>query len=100
DPFSSYDEHKRNYIYDFLFGKKGLLKGRTVVYLTHDIEPVFDLIYLKIPTGFDKCYSLENLSGNIVSTEVNKRDIKKYRDYLVETINKSNNEIIKLVYIR
>lgn len=100
DPFSSFDEHKRYFLYNQLFGKGGLLKGKTIVYFTHDIEPVYDLIYLGKPTTFDFCYSISNNLGIINVDPITKKDITNYRTHLVTSINSSKNIIVRLVYVR
>lgn len=100
DPFSSFDEHKRHYIYHHLFHNKRILKNKTILYFTHDTSSVFDLMYLGIPAQFDTCLSLKNFNGQVKSYSITKQNIKMFKIGLIEYINQSDNEIVKLVYLR
>lgn len=45
DPISSFDQNKKFAILDMLFIKGNSLRGKTVLMLTHDLDPVIDAIY-------------------------------------------------------
>jgi ABC-type Mn2+/Zn2+ transport system ATPase subunit len=44
DPISSFDKNKKFAILEMLFRGQESLQGKTVLMLTHDIEPIIDLI--------------------------------------------------------
>ena len=48
DPVSSYDSNKKYAIYNYLFSKKGILKNKTSIMLTHDYETLIMLLKCKI----------------------------------------------------
>jgi wobble nucleotide-excising tRNase len=65
DPISSFDKNKKFAILSMLFGKsshiKTNLRDRTVLMLTHDFEPIIDIIYNNLPKLENKnSYFLEN----------------------------------------
>lgn len=101
DPFSSFDEFKTHYVYKFLFkGRKALLKGKTVLFLTHSESIVHDLVYHRVPIEFDKCLVLSKKNDSHSIIQLKKANIKKYTHEIINRVNDSENEIVKMVYIR
>ncbi len=47
DPVSSFDKNKKYALLETLFRRESELKGKTVLMLTHDLEPVIDMVYVK-----------------------------------------------------
>src|SRR5207253_339796 len=45
DPISSFDKNKKYAIMEMLFQGAGSLQGKTVMMLTHDFDPIVDLIH-------------------------------------------------------
>ena len=45
DPILSFDTTKKYAIVDMLFRKEKWFKGKTVLLLTHDFEPIIDMVY-------------------------------------------------------
>jgi len=52
DPISSFDKNKKFAILNMLFNQDESLKQRTVLMLTHDFEPIIDIIYNQLPIYF------------------------------------------------
>lgn len=82
DPISSFDSNKKYAIINRLFktgNKSNSLYQKTVLMLTHDLEPVIDYVQVGGKLSGDSIYAsyLTNLSGNITEQE-----IKKNRDML------------------
>ena len=76
DPISSYDINKKYAILNNLFLDKKTLRNKTVLMLTHDLEPIIDLykINSSIPDFVDGRY-LENIDGSIKETKIKSEDI-------------------------
>ncbi|NDK08817.1 AAA family ATPase [Candidatus Gracilibacteria bacterium] len=105
DPISSFDKNKKFAILNILFGNKVVkenLRNKSVLMLTHDFEPIIDIIYNQLPKGLENktAYFLENDFGNIVETEINKKDIKSFIHIAEENIKTLSNSINKLIYLR
>ena len=45
DPISSFDRNKKYAVMDMLFRGRRSLRDRTVLMMTHDLEPIIDVIY-------------------------------------------------------
>ncbi|MDA8126573.1 MAG: hypothetical protein M0009_15475 [Deltaproteobacteria bacterium] len=101
DPISSFDKNKKYAIIDMLFRKGKSFSGKTVLMLTHDFEPIIDMVYhhrdrFDIPAA----YFMENFKGQIKEKEVKKENIVTFLE-ICEANTKGNvNEITKLVYLR
>ena len=102
DPISSFDKNKKYAIIDMLFSK-GLksLRGKTVLLLTHDFEPIIDMVYHH-SDRFEKPYTcfLENNHGDLNEKEVIKENIKTFIELCDDNIKREINDITKLVYLR
>ncbi|MFZ3382902.1 MAG: hypothetical protein WA144_03150 [Candidatus Methanoperedens sp.] len=102
DPISSFDKNKKYAIIDILFRKEKCLKGKTVLLLTHDFEPIIDMIHHH-RDRFEKPTAafLENNHGTLIEKEIQRADVQTFIE-----INESNiknicgNIINKLVYLR
>jgi ABC-type lipoprotein export system ATPase subunit len=101
DPISSFDKNKKYAIIDMLFRKGKSFRGKTVLLLTHDFEPIVDMVFHH-SNRFDPPYAvfLENVDGELTEKIVLRSDIKTFIDINNENIISRNNEISKLVYLR
>lgn len=101
DPISSFDKNKKYAIIDMLFHRNKSLKGKTVLLLTHDFEPIIDMVHhhrdrFEIP----KANFLENSHGRLTEKPIGRENIKSFIEINKENINDHDNPIHKLVYLR
>jgi hypothetical protein len=101
DPISSFDKNKKYAMIDMLFKKEKFLKGKTVLMLTHDIDPIVDMMLVHTDR-FDIPYStfLENRNGQLVEKEITRDKIKTFLEICKDNIKTSHNNLNKLVYYR
>ena len=101
DPISSFDKNKKYAMIDMLFKKEKFLKGKTVLMLTHDTDPIVDMMLVH-SDKFDLPFStfLENQDGILVEKEIKKEDIKTFIEICKNNIETSQNNLNKLVYYR
>ncbi len=99
DPFSSFDDEKRKVIFQYLFGTNGLLNEKTVLYCTHDMNPVFEFLKLNVS---DQCVAhyLVNNEGEISVRSITKQDFIRFEKYLFREIEINSNQIVKSILIR
>lgn len=101
DPISSFDKNKKYAIIEMLFQKPRSFRGKTVLLLTHDLDPVVDMINHH-SSRFEKTHAsfLENTHGTLSEKNISKTDIKTFI-----AINEVNSRldihvINRLVYLR
>jgi energy-coupling factor transporter ATP-binding protein EcfA2 len=101
DPISSFDKNKKYAILDILFKRGGSFRDKTVLFLTHDLEPIIDMTYHH-PDRFSKPFSsfLENVHGILVEKEIQKSDIKTFSEINCENLAINITDVSKLVYLR
>lgn len=102
DPISSFDKTKKFAILTTLFRGKGSFQGRTTVMLTHDIEPVIDLVKT---VGFSfqpmpVASFLTSEGGRIAEVPVTKTDVMSFGQICAENIKVVNEPIVQLIYLR
>jgi len=102
DPISSFDKNKKYAIIEMLFGVGRGFVNKTVILLTHDFEPIIDLMYTlhrqynnKVVASF-----LELDQGIVREIEIKKDDIKTFTEICMSNINNSSIDIIKLIHLR
>ncbi len=103
DPISSFDKNKKYAIIEMLFGSDdNCLKNKTVIMLTHDVEPIIDTISSlsrryknKVNASFLK---LDN--GKVIEKNIIRDDIQTFFEICEDVLNSPLNEIIKLIYMR
>ena len=100
DPISSFDKNKKFAIINMLFRGKNSLNNKTVLLLTHDFEPIIDMKYVMPDKFRSKVFFLENTNGHLQEKEITKSDIHTFIEIARENINKLNENINKLIYIR
>lgn len=101
DPISSFDKNKKYAIIDMLFRKDKSFRGKTVLLLTHDFEPVVDMVYHHTDR-FIKPFAtfLENKKGQLTEKEIIKSNVKTFVEINQDNLNLEIHEINKLVYLR
>lgn len=104
DPISSFDKNKKYAIMEMLFQGAGSLQGKTVVMLTHDFDPIVDLVH----TSSIRCrFSpvpvaafLSNKEGVLSEKDILPTDIKSFFEVANKNIISDIDEINKLIYLR
>ena len=102
DPISSFDKNKKYAIIDMLFGSGSSLVNKTVMLLTHDFEPIIDLMYTLNKQYSNKVVAsfLELHNGILKEKEITKDCIKTFTEICNKNICESNCEIIQLIHLR
>jgi ABC-type Mn2+/Zn2+ transport system ATPase subunit len=102
DPISSFDKSKKFAMLQMLFRGKGSLQGRTVLMLTHDLEPIIDMVkslsHTFNPTpvaGF-----LTAKLGTVTEIQVKKSDLITFPQICRENVRNVPNDVVKLIYLR
>lgn len=97
DPVSSYDEHRRKLIYDFI---KEILVNHTVLILSHD--SVFARIAAndkpKLEVGSINYF--ENIDGNVEFIDITNDDFNKFDYFLSERIYNSIDYYQRIINLR
>lgn len=103
DPISSFDKNKKYAVIDRLFRGEKSFKGKTVLMLTHDFDPILDIIYHhhdRFSYLNSKAHFLENINGNLTEKEINRIDIKTFIDITMENIEYIEPTINRCIYLR
>ncbi|MBL8523585.1 MAG: AAA family ATPase, partial [Betaproteobacteria bacterium] len=102
DPVSSFDKNKKFAILEILFRGNESLRGKTVLMLTHDIEPIIDLlkslghIFQPAPVA----YFLKMRSGLLSEIPITKKDVSSFSQICEENIKNLADDIVKTIYLR
>lgn len=101
DPISSFDKNKKYAIVEMLFRKGNSFDEKTVLMLTHDLDPIVDILKHH-SDRFKKPFAtfLENHHGVLTEKEISKTDISTYIQIIDDNLNIGLNDISKLVYLR
>ncbi|MFM7886181.1 MAG: hypothetical protein ACKPCM_05715 [Pseudanabaena sp.] len=101
DPISSFDKNKKYAIVEMLFRKENCFRGKTVLLLSHDFEPIVDMVYHH-SDKFEKPFAtfLENNCGVLSEKEITKTHIQTFIEINTANISNGNNVVSKLVYLR
>lgn len=104
DPVSSFDNHKKYAILEMLFRKNSddCLKRKTVLMLTHDIEPIIDTLKSVAKPFGNQVYAsfLKNSANIITELTIEKDDIQTFPKICQAIISSEKDDIIKLIYLR
>ena len=104
DPISSFDQNKKYAIMEKLFKGQESLRGKTVVMLTHDFDPVVDIIHTtSIRRSFCPCpvaSFLYNQNGILHETNIEPHDIQSFFEIANYNIDNAPDEINRLIYLR
>ena len=101
DPISSFDKNKKYAIVEMLFRKGKSFRGKTVLLLSHDFEPIVDMLYHHTDR-FEKpsaCF-LQNDSGQLTEIGIDKDDIMTFVDVNASNIKSDASLVTKTVYLR
>jgi ABC-type Mn2+/Zn2+ transport system ATPase subunit len=102
DPISSFDRNKKFAIVEMIFRGRNSLRGKSVLMMTHDLEPIIDMIK-NLSHTFDPtpaaCF-LESKAGIVSEIKVSKSDIISFTQVCNENIAEHQEEIIQLIYLR
>lgn len=101
DPISSFDKNKKYAIIEVLFRKEKSFRGKTVLLLSHDFEPIVDMLYHHTDR-FEKPRAsfLENNNGQLKEIYIEREDIMTFVDVNSSNITSDTNLVAKLVYLR
>lgn len=103
DPISSFDKNKKYALLHMLFTGAVSLRRKTVLMLTHDLEPIIDLIRTLSNTFSSpkpKAYFLKAMRGGVNETEITKNDIQTFAQICNGNISGNEEVVIKLIYLR
>ncbi|MCR3923507.1 MAG: AAA family ATPase, partial [Firmicutes bacterium] len=104
DPISSFDKNKKYAIIEMLFRREAVscLKNKTVLMLTHDVEPVIDTIksLSHIFNNLTATSFLKLADGQIIEQNIVKDDIQTFSQTCKTVLNSNKDVIIKLIYLR
>jgi ABC-type multidrug transport system ATPase subunit len=104
DPISSFDKNKKYAILEMLFrkGAKSCLKGKTVLMLTHDVEPIIDTVKA-VASQFNNQTTasfLRYASGKATEVVIEKNDIQTFSEICKNALKSNKDDIIKAIYLR
>ncbi len=104
DPISSFDKNKKFAILEMLFRRSAdaCLINKTVLMLTHDVEPIIDTIKsLSSQFGNQTSASFLKLKdGKITEYNIEKNDIQTFSEICMNILKSSRDDVIKLIYLR
>ncbi|MBC8524494.1 MAG: AAA family ATPase [Nitrospira sp.] len=105
DPISSFDKNKKYAILEMLFRRdaESCLKNKTVLMLTHDVEPIIDtvkVLYRKFDNQTTSVSFLKLNAGVIEELPIQKNDVKTFAEICSNALGSSKDDIIKLIYMR
>lgn len=104
DPISSFDKNKKYAILEMLFRRdtNSCLKSKTVLMLTHDIEPIIDTVK-SLADKFNNQTSTSFLKlaiGQISECDIGKDDIQTFSQICKNALNSDKDDVVKLIYLR
>ena len=104
DPISSYDSNKKFAILDYLFTGKKNLRDKTVLMLTHDLEPIIDIYKVdggrRIP-DYVAAMFLENNKGILIEKEINSYQINSIINVTREIVRNAELPVLsRCVHLR
>lgn len=104
DPISSFDKNKKYAILQMLFRRDAdsCLKNKTVLMLTHDVEPIIDTVK-SLAHKFSNQTSasfLKLTDGQISECVIGKDDIQTFSQICKNSLSSEKDDIVKLIYLR
>lgn len=102
DPISSFDKSKKFAILEMLFRGKDSFRGKTTIMLTHDIEPIIDMVKSLSHTFQPSplaCF-LKTKKGIIEELIIEKKDVTSFGQICDENMALLDSDIIKIIYLR
>ena len=101
DPISSFDKNKKYALMHMLFRSDKCLKNKTVLLLTHDLDPIIDTIKVLKEFGnlTDAKFLLTN-NGVLNEKDIKKENLLTFAQICKKVVDSNADEIIKLIYLR
>ena len=104
DPISSFDKSKKYSILEMLFRRdaRTCLKGRTVLLLTHDVEPVIDTmkaVYNQFGNQTNASYLVRN-GARLAEVAIQRDDIQAFGEICNLILSTDKDNLIKAIYLR
>lgn len=100
DPVSSFDFNKKFAITHYLFNQTNCLKDKTVLMLTHDLEPIIDMLKVR-EYPFVQCFYITNENGTVTENVILERDVTSIIDVTKNCFTNLNLKIInRLIHFR
>lgn len=103
DPISSFDKSKKYAIMHMLFRGKSVdcLLNKTVLMLTHDLDPVIDTVkVLKEFNNLSESNFISTKNGLLTETEIKKKNILSFAQICKKALESEIDNVIKLIYLR
>ncbi|MFF2016572.1 AAA family ATPase [Paenibacillus sp. NPDC058177] len=102
DPISSFDNNKKFAIMSMLFRGANSFQGKTVLMLTHDFEPIIDIVCTlrDIFSPAAKAYFISNINGTLDEKGITNADVKSFVSVCESNIADSSDIVHKLIYLR
>lgn len=101
DPISSFDRNKKFAILNALFRGKKSFKDKTVLMLTHDLEPIIDVVHsLAGKFGHASASFLSEEKGKVTEIPISKQDIITFAEVCRLNLASGCDDVIGLVYLR
>ncbi len=103
DPISSFDKNKKYAIMHMLFRGKSeeSLLNKTVLMLTHDLDPVIDTVkVLKEFSNLSESKFLTTKDGILTEKDIKKHNLMSFAQICNKVIKSNEDELIKLIYLR
>ncbi|QBG46938.1 AAA family ATPase [Verrucomicrobia bacterium S94] len=104
DPISSFDKNKKYAILEMLFRRdaNSCLKNKTVLMLTHDVEPIIDTVKALSHRFRNQTTAsfLKLKAGIIEELSIEKHDVQTFAEICKNALNSEKDDIIKLIYLR
>lgn len=103
DPISSFDKSKKYAIIHMLFRGKSeeCFLNKTVLMLTHDLDPVIDTIkVLKEFNNLCEANFLSTKKGLLAETKIEKQNLLSFAQICKSALESDLDDIVKLIYLR
>lgn len=104
DPISSFDKNKKYAILEMLFRRdaEACLKSKTVLMLTHDVEPIIDTVKSLSDKFRNQTTAsfLKLSSGKISESDIAKDDVQTFSQICKNALASEKDDIVKLIYLR
>jgi ABC-type Mn2+/Zn2+ transport system ATPase subunit len=104
DPISSFDKNKKYAILEMLFRRDAdsCLKNKTVLMLTHDVEPIIDTVKSLAHKFSNQTSSsfLKLNAGRISECRIGKDDLQTFYHIWNNILASNKDDVIKLIYMR
>jgi ABC-type multidrug transport system ATPase subunit len=102
DPISSFDRNKKYAVIDMLFRGKRSLRGKTVLMMTHDLEPIIDILY-NLPHKFEPIPVASFMwlrQGVLLEKGIRRADLRTFGSICDENIQSATEDVVKVTYLR